>query len=191
MKAEVQRLQRLGEHERAVHNARLLINETVLNLACPRCKQVFADFNGCCALTCSRAGCGCNFCAYCQADCGDDAHNHVSKCTDGDGGGLFPPDGHLQAVWRVRRQRQLEDVLGRLKASVRDDVIQGCARELRDLGLDVPVVPEECLATARAEEAMEARELLVEMGVNREQVAELLEVSGGDLHFAAQMFFEA
>ena len=42
--------------------------ETVLTLACPRCKQAFVDFDGCFALKCSR--CAAAFCAYCLADCG-------------------------------------------------------------------------------------------------------------------------
>lgn len=37
------------------------------------------DFVGCCALTCSR--CGCGFCAYCLKDCGADAHKHVAGCS--------------------------------------------------------------------------------------------------------------
>ena len=36
----------------------------IVNLKCPRCGQAFVDFTACCALLCSRAGCGCHFCAY-------------------------------------------------------------------------------------------------------------------------------
>lgn len=48
-----------------------------LNVRCPVCDAVFVDFNGCCALTCQ---CGRAFCAFCQADCREDAHQHVSSC---------------------------------------------------------------------------------------------------------------
>merc|ERR1719399_2305929 len=54
--------------------------ERIFSLSCPRCHQVFADFNGCFALYCGRPGCGCGFCAYCLEDCGSDAHQHVPKC---------------------------------------------------------------------------------------------------------------
>ena len=41
------------------------IVEKILTLACPRCGQAFLDYNGCVALTCSRAGCGAGFCGFC------------------------------------------------------------------------------------------------------------------------------
>ena len=50
----------------------------MLTLKCPRCTQAFIDFVGCFALSCSRQGCGCNFCALCLADCGEDAHPHLA-----------------------------------------------------------------------------------------------------------------
>lgn len=50
----------------------------LFNLHCPRCYQVFLDFEGCFALQCSR--CSCAFCAWCLNDCGDDAHSHVASC---------------------------------------------------------------------------------------------------------------
>lgn len=56
------------------------ITENILSLACPRCKQVFYDFNGCFALHCSRAECGCSFCGWCLKDCGTNAHDHVRQC---------------------------------------------------------------------------------------------------------------
>ncbi|KAG8462182.1 hypothetical protein KFE25_011632 [Diacronema lutheri] len=63
-----------------VKQATDIIVETILTLRCPRCRQAFVDFSGCFALTCSRQGCGCGFCAWCLADCGADAHKHVSAC---------------------------------------------------------------------------------------------------------------
>ena len=56
------------------------IVDKILTLSCPRCGQAFFDFDGCCALTCSRQGCKCAFCAFCLEDCGDDAHTHVKQC---------------------------------------------------------------------------------------------------------------
>lgn len=48
------------------HRRKLHISEKILTLTCPRCGQAFVDFSGCMALTCSRTGCGCGFCAICQ-----------------------------------------------------------------------------------------------------------------------------
>ena len=48
------------------HRRKLHICEKILTLTCPRCSQAFLDFDGCMALKCSRAGCGCGFCAICQ-----------------------------------------------------------------------------------------------------------------------------
>lgn len=75
---EVERLRRMDEHGRAVLAARKHVEEELLQARCPRCSQAFLDFEGCCALTCSR--CACAFCAWCLADCGPDAHPHVAAC---------------------------------------------------------------------------------------------------------------
>lgn len=53
------------------------IRERIMNLQCPRCHAVFADFDGCTALTCAR--CRCGFCGVCFADCGRDAHAHIQQ----------------------------------------------------------------------------------------------------------------
>ena len=54
----------LGKHGDAQkHRAHVV--EKILTLACPRCGQAFLDYNGCVALTCSRAGCGAGFCGFC------------------------------------------------------------------------------------------------------------------------------
>eukprot|EP00961_Rhodomonas_salina_P052015 698340-Rhodomonas_salina.1 len=51
---ELQRLLALDERQRKVEQARKHVEEEVLQLKCPRCKQAFLDFDGCCALQCSR-----------------------------------------------------------------------------------------------------------------------------------------
>ena len=43
------------------------IQDEILNLACPRCKTVFVDFDACFALKCRQ--CLCAFCAWCLQDC--------------------------------------------------------------------------------------------------------------------------
>ena len=74
---ELERLLKMDEQQRRVHAKSREVFE-LLTDACPRCKQAFVDFNGCCALSCSR--CPCNFCAWCLKDCGADAHAHVANC---------------------------------------------------------------------------------------------------------------
>jgi len=49
-------------------DAKKHIIEKILTLSCPCCGQAFADFPGCCALTCSRQKCTCAFCVYCLQD---------------------------------------------------------------------------------------------------------------------------
>ena len=70
-------LQKIEEMGAEVFKAREHIIERILTLQCPRCSQAFIDWNGCVALTCAAAGCGCGFCGWCLADCGEDAHHHI------------------------------------------------------------------------------------------------------------------
>jgi phosphoribosyl-ATP pyrophosphohydrolase len=50
-----------------------------LNMKCPRCKQVFFDYDGCNALRCGNSECRAAFCAVCLIDCKDDAHSHINQ----------------------------------------------------------------------------------------------------------------
>lgn len=63
-RAAADRVAEMNASER--HRRKIYICEKILTLTCPRCSQAFVDFEGCMALTCSRAGCGCGFCAICQ-----------------------------------------------------------------------------------------------------------------------------
>jgi len=56
-----------------------IINK-ILSLSCPECGQAYIDFNGCCALKCSR--CKCNFCAWCleASPTTSRNHTHVMNC---------------------------------------------------------------------------------------------------------------
>ena len=68
-----------SEEERRLMFARKEIEE-LLSLRCPRCRQVFADYEGCAALTCAKSGCNAQFCALCLVDTNGDAHEHVKNC---------------------------------------------------------------------------------------------------------------
>eukprot|EP00475_Leptophrys_vorax_P032272 TRINITY_DN4964_c0_g1_i5.p1 TRINITY_DN4964_c0_g1~~TRINITY_DN4964_c0_g1_i5.p1 ORF type:complete len:333 (+),score=72.19 TRINITY_DN4964_c0_g1_i5:831-1829(+) len=78
LKKELDRLMKMDSLEREAECIKREIVDKIMNLCCPRCGQVFIDFDGCCALTCSR--CSCGFCAWCLTDCGSDAHSHVAGC---------------------------------------------------------------------------------------------------------------
>jgi hypothetical protein len=81
------------------------IVEKILTLSCPRCSQAFLDFEGCCALSCAR--CGCSFCAYCQQDCGTDAHGHVARCPWNIRREVFSRKERFEEAQQLRRKRQV------------------------------------------------------------------------------------
>ena len=81
LQLERERAKRGAGKEEKLRVAKEHVIEHILTLACPRCKQAFVDFDGCFALKCSR--CAAAFCAYCLADCGRDAHQHVGTCPEG------------------------------------------------------------------------------------------------------------
>lgn len=129
-----------GDAEREA--TRQHIVERILTLACPRCQQVFVDYDGCMALTCSRVGCGCGFCALCQADCGNDAHQHI-----GHGCPLAPSIGVKKGQFHLSRREyekasarareiKLREYLSTLTEARRQHALQDCQRELRDLGIN-------------------------------------------------------
>ena len=122
--------------------AREHILQKLLTLSCPRCSQAFVDFTGCMALTCSRPGCGCGFCAICQEDCGNDAHGHVGRgCPLAKRIGVKEGEFHLpQEEWNKAMGRakaiKLTEYLGTLTEAQRQHALADCAVELRDAGID-------------------------------------------------------
>ena len=113
------------------------ILENILTLSCPRCKQVFVDFNGCWALYCGRAGCGCGFCAICQQDCGHDAHRHIGgQCKMLD---QIRNEGYHGQEWEEVSNRakviRLKEYLASMEKAAREDVVLDCRHELNDLGI--------------------------------------------------------
>lgn len=124
------------------------INEKILTLACPRCGQAFLDFQGCMALTCSRAGCGCGFCAMCGEDCGNDAHGHIregcpyAKPVNQGGVGIKKGEyfcnaaGQWEKVSSKSKAIKLKEYLNTLTEAQRQHALEDCANELRDLKID-------------------------------------------------------
>jgi hypothetical protein len=135
---ELNRLASLDPTSREIEVRRRDIIENVLNVKCPRCGQVFADFAGCFALLCTR--CRCSFCAWCLKDCNDNAHAHVSSCASNQ-----TPDKAVYgdiSVWREAENRKIkkavEDRLNFVKSrEIRQAVLKSITAELKDLGVEV------------------------------------------------------
>jgi len=112
------------------------VEERILTCACPRCGQAFVDFEGCFALTCSRDRA--NFCAYCLADCGADAHPHVRTCVynTAPGRSLFATREVFEAAQKARRVRMLKEYLTPLAAADKKALLEDCGAILTSLGID-------------------------------------------------------
>ena len=127
-----------SEQERAVLAARRHVEE-MMDLRCPKCRRVFAQYTGCAALTCAYAGCGAHFCALCLADCGGDAHAHVRTCS------LNPKQNEYyvsEAEWARIMDGQRREKLREYWAALEPEVKEALAADasinqiFRDLKLD-------------------------------------------------------
>jgi serine/threonine protein kinase/Ran GTPase-activating protein (RanGAP) involved in mRNA processing and transport len=93
------------------------IVERFINISCPRCRAVFVDFSDCTALTCGVSTCKAGFCAWCLADCGEDAHQHVPRCpenpakTDQNADLFYTTLDKWNAAMAKRRQRLVKQYL--------------------------------------------------------------------------------
>lgn len=81
------------------------ISNKILSMRCPECGQVYVDFDGCCALSCSR--CKCNFCAWCMegAKTSSENHEHIRNCKFNTGSGYF---GKKEDVEKNMKRLKLE-----------------------------------------------------------------------------------
>ena len=88
------------------------------------------------ALACSL--CPCNFCGWCGADCGGDAHAHVRGCSQRAPGlqdPYFVRFDTFEQHHRRRWGREVETYLQSLEASLRARVKGAIRRDLQDLGI--------------------------------------------------------
>jgi hypothetical protein len=131
---EVKVRERLTAREIAVMTARKHITNSMLTLKCPRCGMAWDDFDGCCALKCKY--CSCAFCAYCTADCGTNAHEHVQTCQYGKGAG-YHGHGMLPAAHKRLRTERVQEYLPTLAPEVRKDALQLCQKAFAEVGLRV------------------------------------------------------
>lgn len=111
------------------------IVERFVNISCPRCRAVFVDFEGCTALTCSVSSCKAALCAWCLADCGKDAHQHVPQCaanparTDPSADHFYTTANRWNAAMAERAERLVHEYLDDevLDASLRQQVVERVA----------------------------------------------------------------
>lgn len=157
--AELAKMKLLGKE---VFEARKHIIEEILTLKCPKCKQAFVDFSGCMALTCSAAGCNCNFCGWCLADCGADAHPHIKTCKERAPGitnqcacrhlnlslasrlpfaesrlslADFATSKEYEGSWKKRRIKLLNEYLRKLSPDIQAKVLENTKNELQGIGI--------------------------------------------------------
>lgn len=116
------------------------IQDHLLCTCCPRCKTVFTDFDGCCALKCRS--CDCYFCAWCLCDTGntsDACHRHVANCEKNgsrDHDPFFPESfSAVQSAWLALRAERLQAYW---QNDIRDDLKEILHERLASLlSLDV------------------------------------------------------
>jgi hypothetical protein len=138
IKVELRKLEQLGAE---LFEARKHVIEKVLTLACPRCSQAFFEFSGCMALTCSAAACGCHFCGWCLADCGNDSHPHVANCAvksrlPGRIDRYFATPEQYKEAWKARRIELLESFLDTKEKELQLKLLDNLHQEFTDLGLE-------------------------------------------------------
>jgi serine/threonine protein kinase len=136
MKQELERLQKLNAEQREAELIIKQIVDGILSLNCPRCGQVFVDFDGCFALTCSR--CGCGFCAWCFKDCGKNAHNHVANCSSNltPKRAVFGDMSICRESNRTRVKSQVQQKLNSITSSeVKKIVLKSLEHQLQDIGI--------------------------------------------------------
>jgi len=138
LQAEIVRLRALDERERAV----LQLTEAIakrLNLCCPHCGAVFLDFQGCCALFCSR--CPGFFCAWClhPSNASDENHRHVAACSKKPSGVNDPyyPGEHWAPFLRARNKEIVLDGLAEAQ-DLAGDVYEKLYPLIAELGIPRP-----------------------------------------------------
>ena len=109
---EEERAKQMQESENAIDKlVRTLSDE--MNNKCPRCKQVFYDYDGCSALVCRNTECKAGFCAFCFKDCkeeGNDAHQHVALCEENpEKGEIFVSKEKILLFYEQRKRRLVHD----------------------------------------------------------------------------------
>jgi hypothetical protein len=133
-KEELERVKLMSERDQELYHLKREICEEILNVRCPRCKIVFVDFDGCFALTCGNNTCRAGFCAWCQQDCGSDAHGHVPHCPEGNRN-VYGDIAALKPTWNRIRVRKIRALLLNKAPAIRKEVLERIEKEVEDLGI--------------------------------------------------------
>ena len=111
-----------------------------LNLACPHCATVYAEFDGCMALKCSS--CNLSFCGYCHKGFPDSrgAHDHVRECDANltRNGSYYATAEEIKEAQRRYRIKKLKKFLRSqgYKKQLQNAMIIELAKDLDDLQVD-------------------------------------------------------
>lgn len=124
---------RTAERKERLMKVRNTIIEDVMYVRCPRCKTVILDYEGCDALVCAKAGCGCGFCALCLRDCGRDAHEHLVQERYHGNRDYY---GGMDNFNRTHRQRRIQ-LLKRAFAELQHEGPEFQQELLREMGEDL------------------------------------------------------
>lgn len=135
LKIELDRIKSMGDTQRQVHFLRQKIIDDILTSRCPRCKQAYyySDFDNCFALSCVNKSCKAEFCAWCEEDCGEDAHRHVANCQYNTNRGHV--HGSKQDLKKVKIKIQtakIEQLLNQEKPQITKEVLNSSKMELED-----------------------------------------------------------
>jgi hypothetical protein len=97
---------------------------------------VFADFDGCFALTCYRNECRAGICAWCLADCGQDAHGHVPTCREGNHE-IYGTKAQFEEYHRMKKETKVKEIIAKETVAVQEIARKLLAVDLKDLGINI------------------------------------------------------
>jgi len=108
------------------------IQDDVLNLKCPHCKQPYAEFAGCMAIHCEH--CNKDFCGYCHqgTETSQGAHEHVRQClmNETNNGSYYATEEQIKVAQRKHRTRELKKFLQKCKKDVQNATIHELKADL-------------------------------------------------------------
>jgi hypothetical protein len=116
----------------------LKAKNTIMNLCCPHCKIVYADFTGCMALQCQM--CKGSFCGYCRhaSTTGRGTHKHVRQClmNETNNGSYYATDEEVKRGQRRYKTREIKIFLQTQgKKEVQNAIVIELAKDLHDVGI--------------------------------------------------------
>ena len=129
-----------SEWVRAVEKEVQQVREDLLNVQCPQCRTVFADFDGCFSLKCSTCP-SCHFCGYCLKafDNSSNSHQHVRICEHNTNPGKYfnRAPGAFEEAKNKLRLRRLKKYFARtdtnLSLELQLAVLIELSRDLKEL----------------------------------------------------------